>query len=618
MIVKVLNVCKYMLMFFVAVVAFVACSDKKHSLMIENGHIVVDGQRYLVASGEVDYARIPREYWDDRLELLSSIGFNTITVKVPWMLHEPEEGVFDFEGMKDVRAFCEHARDKGLFVWLHIGPYVGAEWDMGGLPWWLLNVKGINIRSTQQAFMMRVERYFAALGQELSSLMIGNGGNIALLQIEEEQGLTKDDKEYLKVVLDCAKRTGFDNIVTFTATTKENYVLNTIPEAYFSLDINTKVSAENNFTGVTKFRYDAPSVCSSVNGDYKAVWGGKTAARDWNKTFMRMYELLRNDIPFSINGVVAGNSYGSTAGASMKDGVYSPYTTSHNVDGIIKLWGGVDGLYGRFCDVLYTFAPGNDGKEKIKLDTVPYLASFEEVEVTDVAPLFESLPEPVVSKKIMTMEQCNVASGAVLYSTLLPAVADGAKLKLTGVHDYAQVFVDGALVATVDRRNGEDGEVCLQALSQGTKLDILVDATGRVGDVIGYKDYKGIVGGVQILSGSEPATELSDWKIYPLPADYTFASSKNYRSVPNAQIPGFYRVTFEKELDGDFYLYMGDWGKGEAWLNGKPLGRFWSCGPQTALYVPGCWVKDGANELVVVDWVGPSRPVALGTDFAKM
>ena len=119
---KVLNVCKYMLMFFVAVVAFVACSDKKHSLIIEDGHIVVDGQRYLVASGEVDYARIPREYWDDRLELLSSIGFNTITVKVPWMLHEPEEGVFDFEGMKDVRAFCELARDKGLFVWLHIGP----------------------------------------------------------------------------------------------------------------------------------------------------------------------------------------------------------------------------------------------------------------------------------------------------------------------------------------------------------------------------------------------------------------------------------------------------------------------------------------------------------------
>ena len=132
--------------------------------------------------------------------------------------------------MKDVGAFCELARDKGLFVWLHIGPYVGAEWDMGGLPWWLLNVKGISLRSTQQAFMMRVERYFAALGQELSSLMIGNGGNIALLQIEEEQGLTKDDKEYLKVVLDCAKRTGFDNIVTFTATTKENFVVNTIPE----------------------------------------------------------------------------------------------------------------------------------------------------------------------------------------------------------------------------------------------------------------------------------------------------------------------------------------------------------------------------------------------------
>lgn len=606
-------------MLFVATIAFVACGDKKHSLQVEDRHIIVDGRDFLVASGEVDYARIPREYWADRLELLSSMGFNTVTVKVPWMLHEPKEGVFDFEGMNDVGAFCELARDKGLFVWLHIGPYVGAEWDMGGLPWWLLNIKGISLRSTQQAFMQRVERYFTALGQELSGLLINNGGNIALLQIEEEQGLLEGDKEYLRAILDCAKKSGFDNIVTFTAATKENYITVSIPETYFSMDINTKVSAESNFTGVAKFRYDAPLVCSSINGDYKAVWGGESASCNWNKAFMRMYELLRNSIPLSLNGVVAGNSYGSTSGASMKDGVYKPYTTSHNVDAIIKMWGGVDGgSYNRFCDVLRTYASGNDGKEKIKLDTVPYLAAFEEVQVTDVAPLFENLPAPIESKSIMTMEQCNIGSGAMLYSTLLPAVADGAKLMLTGVHDYAQVFVDGALVATVDRRDGEDGEISLSALPEGAKLDILVDATGRVGDVYGYKDYKGVTKSVELVSGSEPAKELTDWKIYPLPTDYTFASSKNYKKVSNARMPGYYRVTFEKELDGDFYLYMGDWGKGEVWLNGKPLGRFWNCGPQTALYVPGCWVKDGANELVIIDWIGPSEPAILGTDYAQM
>ena len=605
-------------MLFVAAAAFVACSDKKHSLQVEDRHIVVDGQPYLVASGEIDYARIPQEYWADRLELLSSMGFNTITVKVPWMLHEPQEGCFDFSGMNDIKTFCKLAQDKGLFVWLHIGPYVGAEWDMGGLPWWLLNVDGIMLRCSQDAFMQRVERYFAALGKELSGSLITNGGNIALLQIEEQQGLTTDDRPYLTALLDCAKRSGFDNIVTFTAATKENYISNSIPEAYFSLDIDTKISGENNFVGVTKFRYDAPSVCSSINGDYKAVWGGETASRKWKLSFMRMYELLRNYISLSLNGVVAGNSFGSTAGASMKDGVYKPYTTSHNVDGIIKMWGGVDGDYNRFNETLLAFASGNDGKKKLQLDTVPYLASFPEVEVTDVAPLFENLPAPVESKGLMTMEQCNIGSGAMLYSTQLPPVPDGAKLLLKGIHDYAQVFVDGTLVATVDRRNGEDGEISLSALSAGAKLDILVDATGRVGDVQGYKDYKGITKSVELLSGSNPAKELTEWKIYPLPADYAFASSKNYNKVTNANVPGYYRVTFDKARNGDFYLYMGDWGKGEVWLNGKPLGRFWNCGPQTALYVPGCWVKDSANELVIVDWVGPSSPTVLGTDYAKM
>jgi beta-galactosidase len=189
---------------------------------------------------------------------------------------------------------------------------------------------------------------------------------------------------------------------------------------------------------------------------------------------------------------------------------------------------------------------------------------------------------------------------------------------LKGVHDYAQVFVDGAFVASVDRRDGEDAEISLPLLPSGAKLDILVDATGRVSDVKRYKDYKGITRGVELLDNSNSVKELTEWNIYPLPTDYSFVSSKNFKNMPNAKIPGYYRVTFDKVRDGDFYLYMGDWGKGEVWLNGRPLGRFWNCGPQTALYVPGCWVKDTANELVIVDWIGPSNPSVLGTDYAKM
>lgn len=617
MVVKRISLCLYMVAFFVTAIAIGACGNKKHSLVVEDAVIKMDGRPYIVASGEIDYARVPREYWDDRLEILSSMGLNTVTVKIPWMLHEPQEGSFDFEGMKDVKAFCKLAQENGLFVWLHIGPYVGAEWDMGGLPWWLLKSDGIKLRSTQKAFMQRVERYFAVLGRELSGSLISNGGNIALLQIEEAQGLSKGDKKYLQTLLDCAKKSGFDNILTFTAATKDTYIHSTIKDVYFSMDIDNETPADNNFVGVTKFRFDAPKVCSSINDDNKAVWGGEPVVGSWNKTFMRTFELLKRATSFSINGLVAGNSFGATSGASMADGVYRPYTTSHNVDAIVKMWGGVDEDFYKFRRVLHTYV-SNDKKESGGLDTVPYLASFPEIQVTDVAPLFENLPAPIETKSIMTMEQCNIGHGAVLYSIQLPATVAGDKLLLKGVHDHARVFVDDTLVATIDRRNGEDGEVILPSLPVGTQLYILVDATGRVGDVKGYKDYKGITKGVELLSGSESAKELTGWKIYPLPTEYTFASSKNYRKISGAKMPGYYRATFDKVRAGDFYLYMGDWGKGEVWLNGKPLGRFWNSGPQTALYVPDCWVKDGANELVIIDWMGPSSPAILGTDYAQM
>ena len=615
--VKRLSLCLHIVMLLVAAIAVTACGNKIHTMQVEDGVVKMDGKPYIVASAEIDYARLPREYWENRLNALSTMGLNTVTVKIPWMLHEPQEGIFDFEGMNDVKAFCRLAQEKGLFVWLHIGPYVGAEWDMGGLPWWLLNVDGIRLRSTQKAFMQRVERYFEALGKEFSGSLITNGGNIALLQIEEAQGLAKTDKNYLGALLACAKKSGFDNIVTFTAGTKDTYIQSTINEAYISMDIDTEISAEENFIGVVKYRFDNPQVCSSINSEYKAVWGGAVAARNWNKAFMRMFELVKRSTSFSINGAVAGNSYGATAGASMADGVYKPFTTAHNVDGIVKLWGGVDKDFGRFRRVLLAYVnEGNDTKNK--LDTIPYLASFAEVEVKDAAPLFENLPAPIESENIKTMEQCGIGHGAVLYSTQLPTMAADAKLLLKGVHDYAQVFVDGALLATIDRRNGEDGEVVVPASATGAKLDILVDATGRVGDVKGYKDYKGITAGVELLCDNESAKELKGWKIYPLPTDYAFATSKNYKSVAADRKPGYYRVTFKKERTGDFYLYMADWGKGEVWLNGKPLGRFWNCGPQSSLYVPDCWVKDGANELVIVDWIGPKTPSILGTDFAQM
>ena len=608
----------YIVALFFAAAVLVACgSGKKRTIELKDSSIYLDGKPFMIASAEIDYARIPAEYWDHRLSFMAGMGLNTVTVKVPWMLHEPVEGEYNFKGMNDLKKFCSIAQQKGMLVWLHVGPYVGAEWDMGGLPWWLLNVDGINLRSNQPAFMQRVERYFTALGKELQGAMVTEGGNIAVVQIEESQNMDRTDKEYLAALCECAKRTGLGNVLTFTSATKANFMQTAIDGVNFSLDINSETKADEQFTGVTKYRYDAPHICSSVGGDYKTVWGGESAARNWNKVFMRMFELLQRGVSMSLNGVVAGTSFGNTAGATMADGVYKPYTTSHNSDGLLKLWGGYDQeFFGKFRNTLFVYSK-DDQKVQPKLPAIQKLAGFPETLVAEYAPMFEGLPEPVEADVPLTMEKLGMGYGAVLYSTLLPATGAGTKLVINGVHDYARVFVDGELLATFDRRNN-DSEVALPPVKAGAKLDILVDAMGRVADVKGYKDFKGITGNVELQWADGTSNNICGWKMYSLPSDYAFVSSREFKKGQNVKRPGYYRTSFDKTDAGDFYLYVGNWGKGEVWLNGKSLGRFWNCGPQYTLYVPACWLKDKDNELIIMDFVGPDTPVVKGIDYSFM
>lgn len=607
----------YIIAIFLTAAAICSCGEKKTTIEVKNSAIYINDTLKVIASAEVDYARIPCEYWEHRLENIRCLGVNTITVKIPWMLHEPQEGTFDFQGMNDVKTFCRIAQEKGLLVWLHLGPYVGAEWDMGGMPWWLLNIDGIRLRSIQKPFMQRVERYFAALGKELAGSLIGNGGNIAFIQIEESQGIEKTDKSYLQAVYDCARKAGFNSGLTFTAATKNSFMQTALDSALVSLDIDSRQKADEHFTGLLKFRYNAPLVCSSLGGDYKTVWGGESAARNWNKVFMRMFEMLEKGTSVSINGAVAGTSFGHTAGATMADGSYKPYATVHNSDGLLKLWGGTDDeFYKKFRRTLFVYAQ-DDNKQQDEPRPVPPLSSFPERKVTEFAPLFDNLPEPIEARNPKTMEKLGYGFGAALYTTRLPQTAAGTKLLLPGVHDYAQVYIDGKLLGRIDRRE-KNFELTLPATGSDTKLEILVDATGRVSDVKGYKDYKGLTEKVELQKADGTKEELHDWKIYPMPAEYTFASSRNFQKSDNEKRPGYYRTTFTKTGEGDFYLYMGAWGKGEVWLNGKSLGRYWHCGPQYTLYVPGCWLKEGENEIIILDLIGPTEPTIKGIDYSFM
>ena len=261
-------------------------------------------------------------------------------------------------------------------------------------------------------------------------------------------------------------------------------------------------------------------------------------------------------------------------------------------------------------DLLKTYLPAGEALPEIPA-ALPVI-EIPEFHFTKIAPLFSNLPEAKQTVDIQPMEQFNQGWGTILYRTTLPeAVKSGTTLKITEVHDWAQIYADGKLLTRLDRRKGEFTTV-LPALKKGTQLDILVEAMGRVNFDKSIHDRKGITEKVELVSGDR-SKELKNWTVYSFPVDYSFIKNKNYQDTKILPaMPAYYKTTFKLDKVGDTFLDMSTWGKGMVWVNGHAMGRFWEIGPQQTLFMPGCWLKKGVNEIIVLDLKGPKEATIVG------
>ncbi len=591
---------------------FMRCDNRKvesHSLEVISGVLFFDSVPFKMGSVSLDYARLPHEYWQQRLALVKGLGVNTILVRVPWMLHEPREGEFDFSGACNVREFCQMAQENGLLVWLHVGPYVDSHLDFGGMPWWLLADDSINVRTRQKRFMDRVGRYFRALAGELADCQLSCGGNIALINIEEPVGVQSTHKGYLSALCDTVRSVGFDATLLTVAATKETIHRMPLDKAVVAYSIDEKQQAMSNFAGVRKHNPNTPVICFDVSRKCRHVWGKRMPLRSLDPPFARMFEVFEGKGSVNVSVALGGTSFGHLAGAEIVNGKFRPFSTSYDNMCIFNESGRYREPITMYREAFFRSAtqlfPAKAEAEAIELTGMP------ETVVTSFAPLLDSLPQPVVSQQPLAFEKCNLGYGAMLYSTELPAIKKGVSLYLEAFSDNAQIFLNGARVAMISRQDG-DSIVPLPESAGRAELQILVDAFGRAANIAGYKDRKGLVGKVCLLDASGKKEVLQGWENTPLSADYTQASLRTFGSLPSVGRGGYYRTTFTLPANGDFYLYMGTWGRGEAWINGHSLGRFWSRGPQKTLYVPGCWLKDTNNELLILDYVGPTQPVVEG------
>lgn len=569
-----------------------------HTFQVEGHQFLLDGKPFQIISGSIHYTRIPRAYWRDRFRLARAMGLNTITTYVFWNVHEPRPGVFNFSGQDDLAEFIREAQQAGLYVILRPGPYVCAEWDLGGYPSWLLRDRKLILRSTDAAYLAAVQAWFNRLGKVVHPLLLQNGGPILAIQVENEYGSFGDDHSYMEDVKEALERSGMAADVLYTADGPPGFGRGTLPELPAVVNFGGG-SAQQSFAALEKFRPDGPRMSGEYWDGWFDHWGEKHHVTDGRREAAELKWMLDRGYSVNLYMFDGGTSFGWMNGANSNGSNYQPDTTSYDYDAPVDESGNPREKFFLFREVIEKAT----GKVPPPLPPPIQRRTFPIDPHLESASLWRNLPTPVRTKKLLTMEDLGQSYGYILYRTHLRA-GEGGTLITNGLHDYAQIYVNQKLIGTLDRRLGTH-QLNLPVVSSAATLDILVENSGRVNyTTVLRTERKGITGSVTI-AGQRP----EDWEIYSLPMLHP--ARLHFLPEP-CQGPCFYRTVMHVDSPADpadTYLDTQHLHKGEVWINNRPLGRFWFIGPQFALYTPGPWLHKGDNSIIFFDLMGSSADV---------
>lgn len=595
-----------------------AADGGEHSFQIGETDFLLDGKPFVIRSGEMHAARIPHEYWRHRLKMVRAMGCNTVCAYLFWNQHEPKPGQFDFSGAANVAEYCRIAQEEGLWVILRPGPYSCAEWDFGGFPWWLLKYDDIKLRTRDARYMEAFSRYAARVGKELAGLQITHGGPILMVQVENEYGSYGNDKEYIGAVRDAWKAAGFD-VPMFTCDGPTQLRNDTRTDLFCVVNFGS--DPESNFKALREIRAKGPLACGEYYPGWFDSWGAKHHTGETARVAKELAYMLEHRQSFSIYMVHGGTSFGFSAGANCPP--FRPQTTSYDYDAPIDEAGRATAKFTALRELFGKHL--NPGETLTDVPAANPMVAIPEIQLTEFAGLFENVGEPTYDKTPRPMELHDQAQGFILYSTTLEP-GEEAVLRVREARDYAQIYVAGKRVGVIDRRCGS-WNVTLPPREGEHRLDILVEAMGRVNYGAFIHDRKGISERVELIRNGV-ATELVDWQVYIMPIDDAYLKGMKFGSAGSGGQgpgraagatdagsecgrPGVYHGSFQLKSAGDSFLDMRGWSKGMVWVNGHNLGRYWNIGPQQTLYLPGCWLKQGENEILVLDATGDTTTHAV-------
>jgi beta-galactosidase len=393
-------------------VARPSAQDAQHHIGIEGDHFIFDGKPLQIISGELHYERIPREYWRDRLQKARAMGLNTISTYVFWNVHEPKPGVYDFSGSLDVAAFIRIAQEEGLHVILRPGPYACAEWDLGGLPAWLLADPSIVLRSADEKFLGPAERWLNRLGRELAPLQLTHGGPIIAVQVENEYGSFGNDRQYMNRILAALKNASLGEVLLYTADGGDELPAGTLPGIHAVVNFGPG-EAKSEFAKLQKFRPGQPMMSGEYWDGWFDHWGEKHQTTDVAQQAQELDWIVSQGYSINLYMLHGGTSFGFMNGANWEKR-YEPDVTSYDYDSPVSESGALTKKYFAFRDVIAKHRPG----EKFP-DPPPALPVIEipEFELSETAPLWSNLPTPVSVDKPRPMETFGQSYGYILYRT---------------------------------------------------------------------------------------------------------------------------------------------------------------------------------------------------------
>jgi beta-galactosidase len=572
-----------------------ASAAPAHTFAIGDGGFLLDGRVMQIRCGEIHAARVPREYWRHRLRMARAMGLNAVCAYLFWNQVEQRPGRFDWSGQADAAEFCRIAQEEGLWVILRPGPYSCAEWEMGGTPWWLLENGDVGLRSLDPAYLVPAKRYLGEVGRVLAPLQVTRGGPILMVQVENEYGLFGKDAAYMGEIRRALVDAGFD--VPLFACNPPSGMRNGLRADLFQA-ANFGNDPMANFAKLREIQPKGPLFCSEFYPGWFDTWGEPHHTGDATRFLGDLKAMLDAGASFSIYMVHGGTTFGLWSGC---DRPFKPDTSSYDYDAPISEAGWAAGKFQRTRELFQKYlGPGETLPDPPARNPV---VTFAPVEAREAAAVFDNLPDAVPDAQPRGMEAYGQGFGCILYRATLPEGA-GADLEAAAIHDFGYVYLDGRRVGVLDRRAGP--RLRLPARAKESTLDILVEPMGRINFGPEMADRKGLIGPVSIGGAA-----LAGWRIYRMPLDAAMLGGLRYAPARGAG-PAFWRATVRLGEPGDTFLDLRGWGKGVVWVNGRCLGRFWDIGPTQTMYAPGCWLKAGENEVVVLDYDGPREPVIAG------